>query len=142
MNKTGLIAKISIKYVLLTCIWIYFWRILRYFAFFGEFCGISRKYLNFAGPRPREISEALYKELKLTTKPFTGHTLHGPLIQMQTVCLRSSGVHFDFYFLLSLLPSFSLFWPHFFFSCWAFSRLHFGGKSFFVNFISKSFLTR
>ena len=29
------------------------------FAFFGEFRGISRKYLNFAGPRPREISEAL-----------------------------------------------------------------------------------
>ena len=37
----------------------YFWRISRYFAFFGEFRGISRKYLNFAGPRPREISEAL-----------------------------------------------------------------------------------
>ena len=30
------------------------------FAFFWEFRGISRKYLNFAGPRPREISEALY----------------------------------------------------------------------------------
>ena len=29
------------------------------FAFFGEFCGISRKYLNFTGPRPCEISEAL-----------------------------------------------------------------------------------
>ena len=25
----------------------------------GRFRGISRKYLNFAGPRPREISEAL-----------------------------------------------------------------------------------
>ena len=25
----------------------------------GGFCGISRKNLNFAGPRPREISEAL-----------------------------------------------------------------------------------
>ena len=36
-----------------------FWWISRYFAFFGEFRGISRKYLNFAGPRPREISEAL-----------------------------------------------------------------------------------
>ena len=33
--------------------------ISRYFAFWGEFLGISRKYLNFAGPRPREISEAL-----------------------------------------------------------------------------------
>ena len=61
MNKTGLIAKISIKYVLPTCIWKYFWRISRYFTFFGEFRGISRKYLNFAGLRPREISEALYK---------------------------------------------------------------------------------
>ena len=60
MNKTGLIAKISIKYVLPTCIWKYFWRISRYFAFFWEFRGISRKYLNFAGPRPREISEALF----------------------------------------------------------------------------------
>ena len=27
--------------------------------FFWEFRGISRKYQNFAGPRPREISEAL-----------------------------------------------------------------------------------
>ena len=52
-------AKISIKYVLPTSIWKYFWRILRDFAFLGEFRGISRKYLNFAGPRPREISEAL-----------------------------------------------------------------------------------
>ena len=59
MNKTGLIAKISIKYVLPTCIWKYFWWISRYFAFFGEFRGISQKYLNFAGPRPREIPEAL-----------------------------------------------------------------------------------
>ena len=29
---------------------------------FAVFRGISRKYLNFAGPRPREISEALLKE--------------------------------------------------------------------------------
>ena len=35
---------------------------------------------------------------------------------------------FTFRFLSSLL--FSLFLPHFFFSCCAFSRLHFGGKSF------------
>ena len=59
MNKTGLIAKISIEYVLPTCIWKYFLRISRYFAFFWEFRGISRKYLNFVGPRPCEISEAL-----------------------------------------------------------------------------------
>ena len=35
---------------------------------------------------------------------------------------------FTFRFLSS--PLFSLFLPHFFFSCWAFSRLHLGGKSF------------
>ena len=62
MNKTGLMAKISIKYVLPTSIWKYFWRTLRYFAFLGEFRGISRKYLNFADPRPREISEALRRQ--------------------------------------------------------------------------------
>ena len=39
MNKTGLIAKISIKYVLLTCIWKYFWRISRDFAEIPEFRG-------------------------------------------------------------------------------------------------------
>ena len=52
MNKTGLIAKISIKYVLPTCIREKF---LADFAVFRVFLGISR---NFAGPRPREISEA------------------------------------------------------------------------------------
>ena len=31
----------------------------RYYAFFCEFRGIPRIYLNFAAPRPREISEAL-----------------------------------------------------------------------------------
>ena len=62
-------AKISIKYVLPTSIWKYFRRISRYFAFFWEFRGISRKYLNFAGPRPREISEALTSYIyKLTCK--------------------------------------------------------------------------
>ena len=38
----------------------FFWRISRYFVFFWEFRGISRKHLSFAGPRPREISEALH----------------------------------------------------------------------------------
>ena len=33
-----------------------------------------------------------YKELKLTTNPFTGRTLHGLLIQMQNISLRSSGI--------------------------------------------------
>ena len=77
MNRKGLIAKISIKYVLPTCIWKYFWRISRYFAFFGEFRGISRKCLNFAGPRPREISEALSRE-----KIFTSSKLGILLIQV------------------------------------------------------------
>ena len=33
--------------------------ISHYFAFWGEFRGILRKYLYFASPRPREVSEAL-----------------------------------------------------------------------------------
>ena len=33
--------------------------------FLGEFRWISRKYLNFAGPRPREISEALISGIYL-----------------------------------------------------------------------------
>ena len=33
------------------------------FAVFRVFLGISRKYLNFAGPRPREISEALNRTI-------------------------------------------------------------------------------
>ena len=61
MNKTGLMAKVSIKYVLPTCIWKYFWRISGYFAFLGGgFRRISRKNLNLAGQQPREISEALF----------------------------------------------------------------------------------
>ena len=73
-----------------------------------------------------------YKELKLITNRFTGRTLHGLLIQMQNISLRSSGMHrkqnfeivfgfksdtavltFSFRFLSS--PLFSLFLPHFFF---------------------------
>ena len=61
------------------------------------------------------------KELKLTTKRFTGRSLGGLLIQMQNISLRSSGMRrkqnfdiltFTFRFLSSLL--FSLFLPHFF----------------------------
>ena len=33
-----------------------------------------------------------YKEQKLTTKLFTGHTLCGLLIQMQNISLRNSGM--------------------------------------------------
>ena len=39
VNRTGLIAKISIKYVLPTSIWKYFWQISRYFAEIPEFHG-------------------------------------------------------------------------------------------------------
>ena len=37
-------------------------------------------------------SLSCYKELKLTTNPFTSRTLHGLLIQMQNISLRSSGM--------------------------------------------------
>ena len=94
MNKTGLIAKISIKYVLPICIWKYFWRISRYFAFFGEFRGISQKYLNFAGPRPREISEALYNIINcllVNFRYFVAHTVGRPLIYPGSTGLLQSG---------------------------------------------------
>ena len=84
--------------------------------------------------------------LKLTIKPVTGRTLCDLPIQMQNISLQSSGMHrkqnfeivfefksatavltFTFHFLSSLL--FSLFLPQGFFFCWAFSGLHFGGKS-------------
>ena len=37
-----------------------------FLADFAVFCGISLKYLNFTGPRPREISEALYMDWQVT----------------------------------------------------------------------------
>ena len=37
-------------------------------------------------------SLSCYKELKLPTNRFTGRTLHGLLIQMQNISLRSSGM--------------------------------------------------
>ena len=78
------------------------------------------------------------KEQKLATKPFT---------ELQNISLQSSGMRrkqnfeivfrfesetavltFTIRFLSS--PLFSFFLPHLFFSCWAFSRLHFGWKRF------------
>ena len=74
-----------------------------------------------------------------TTKPFTGRTLRGLLIQMQNIKLAkfrhaqkakfrvlgfksdTEVLTFTFRFLSSLIFSLSL--PHFFFFCWAFSRL-------------------
>ena len=70
MNKTGLIAKISIKYVLPTCIWKYFWRISRYFAFFGEFQGDFAEIPEFRGSAAaRNIrSPGLINGIKGSTK--------------------------------------------------------------------------
>ena len=77
-------------------------------------------------------SLSCYKELKLTTKPFTGGTLCGLLIQRLNISLRSSGMHrkqnfkivfgfksdaavLTFTFLRSLLrPLYLLFLPPFF----------------------------
>ena len=86
-----------------------------------------------------------YKDLKLTTKPFTGRTLYGLLIQMAKLlackvqpCAGSKIFEFKsdtavltFTFCSLSSPRFSLFSPQFFFFfCWGFSGLHFGGKSF------------
>ena len=69
-------------------------------------------------------------------------TLCSLLIHMQNISLWSSGIcrkrNFEilgsavltFTFCFLFYTFFSLFLPHFFLSCWAFSRLHFGGKSF------------
>ena len=90
--------------------------------------------MHFEGTRVVFWLLSCYKGLKLTTNRFTSRTLHGLLIQMQNISLRSSGmrrkqnfvfgfksdtaVDFTFRFLSS--PLFSFFLPHFFFSCWAF----------------------
>ena len=87
--------------------------------------------MRFEGTRVVFWPLSCYKELKLTTNRFTGRTLHGLLIQMQNISLRSSGTRrkqnfemvfgfkndtavltFTFRFLSS--PLFSLFLPHFF----------------------------
>ena len=49
--------------------------------------------MHFEASRVVFWSLSCYKELKLTTNLFTGHTLHGLLIQMQNISLRSSGMH-------------------------------------------------
>ena len=79
-----------------------------------------------------------YKELKLTTKPFTGCTLGGLLIPMQNISFQSSGMcrkqnfySLYFFILLSLLS-----WASFTFLASFFSFAgHFGDrKSFGENF--------
>ena len=78
--------------------------------------------------------------LNITTELFAGRTFRSLLIHMQNISLRSSGMHrkqiksdtavltFSFRFLSS--TRLLLLLPYFLFSCWAFSELHFGGKSF------------
>ena len=58
------------------------------FRVFWEFRGISRKYLNFAGTRPREISEALSK----TFNPFKGFQSD----QMQRSSLNIFTAHYAY----------------------------------------------
>ena len=53
-------------------------------------------------------SLSCYKELRLTTNPFTGRTLHGLRIQMQNISLRSLGMRRKQNFFL-FSPRFSLF---------------------------------
>ena len=78
-------------------------------------------------------SLSCYKELKPTTDRFTGRILHGLLIQMQNISLRSSGMrrkqNFEIFWVFGFKsdtavltftfrslssPLFSLFLPHFF----------------------------
>ena len=125
---------------------------IAYLSFIYTSCLLTHSLLEilpkarFEGTRVVFWTLFCYKELKLTTNRPTGRTLHGLLIQMQNISLRSSGMRrkqnfvfgfksetavltFTFRF-LSILSSFFAFLASFFFSCWAFSRLHFGGNSF------------
>ena len=91
-----------------------------------KICGKTR----FEASRVVFWSLLFYKDLKLTTKLFTGRTLHGLLIQMAKLfackvqaCTGSKIFGFkkwhsslDFYFLLSLLPTFFTFLTSFCFS--------------------------
>ena len=91
-----------------------------------KICGKTR----FEAIRVVFWSLLCYKDLKLTTKLFTGRTLHGLLIQMAKLfackvqaCTGSKMFGFkkwhsslDFYFLLSLLPTFFTFLTSFCFS--------------------------
>ena len=73
--------------------------------------------MRFEASRAVFWSLSCYKELKLTIHPFTGCTLHDPLIQMQniTCSLQSSDMRRKQNFTpLSLLPSFFAFLASFF----------------------------
>ena len=79
----------------------------------------------------------LLQRAKPFTKPFTGRTLHGLLIQMQNISLQNLDINTElsklstFSFPFLSFPVLSLLVPCLFFLfCWTFSRFHFGGKSF------------
>ena len=55
--------------------------------FLGEFRGISRKYLNFAGPRPREISEAL--TMPFPYKNSASHGVNTLLFKFPTISVKN-----------------------------------------------------
>ena len=79
-------------------------------------------------------------ELKLTTKPFAGRTLRGLLLAKFGHAQKAKFREFlglkvtqqSWLLLFAFSPPFFFRFSCliFFFSCWAFSRLHFGGKSF------------
>ena len=81
-----------------------------------DFCRKTR----FEASRAVFWSLSCCKELKLTTKPYTGRTLRSLLIQLQNIRLRSSaGIRrkhssLDVYFPLSFLPSYFTFLASFF----------------------------
>ena len=92
----------------------------------------------------RNRSALLSSSLIFMGRPHTGRKLHGFLNQMQNISLRSSGIrrkqNFEFlglkvtqqsWLLLFTLspPLYFRFSCLIFLSCWAFGRLHFGGKS-------------
>ena len=87
--------------------------------------------MRFEASRAVFWSLSCYKELKLTIKPFTGCTLRDLLIQMKniTCSLQSSDMRRkqNFTFSPPLFFRFSCLICSF---CWAFSRLHIGGKVF------------
>ena len=125
-------------------------------SFINPSLGNFAQKMRFEPSRAVFWSLSCYKKPKLTIKPFTGCTLHGLLIQMQNISLQILGMrrkqNFDtavtvkvftayccytvtqqsslLLFTFSPLLFFRFSGQLNFFFCWAFSRLHFGGKGF------------
>ena len=93
---------------------------IAYLSFIYTSCLLTHSLLEilpkarFEGTRVVFWTLFCYKELKLTTNRPTGRTLHGLLIQMQNISLRSSGMRRKQNFFLSSL--FFAFLASFFFS--------------------------